>query len=74
MQVQFFKNFFPHHRTNLFEREITTFTKKAGDTLYPYWDRYKELLNIFPHRGFETWRLVSYFYRQVIEMVFNGDV
>ena len=41
---------------------------------------YKELLNIFPHHGFETWMLVSYFYeglisqsRQVVEMMCNDE-
>jgi len=37
------------------------------------------LLNTCPHRGFETWRLVSYFYegltpkdRQIVELMCNG--
>ena len=38
------------------------------------------MLNICPHHGFETWRLISSFYegltpqsRQVVEMMCNGD-
>ena len=38
------------------------------------------MLNICPHHGFETWRLVTYFYegltlqsRQVLEMMCNGE-
>ena len=80
MQAQFLKKFFPSHRTNSFKRQITTFTQKPGETLYQCWDRFKELLNICPHHGFETWRLVSYFYegltsqgRQVVEMMCNGE-
>ncbi|XP_024043020.1 uncharacterized protein LOC112099781, partial [Citrus clementina] len=41
---------------------------------------FKELLNICPHHGFETWRLVTYCYeglipqsRQVVEMMCNGE-
>jgi hypothetical protein len=37
------------------------------------------LLNTCPHHGFETWRLVSYFYeglilrdRQMVELMCNG--
>jgi hypothetical protein len=37
------------------------------------------LLNTCPHHGFETWRLVSYFYegltpkdRQIVELMCNG--
>ena len=80
MQAQFLKNFFPPHRTNSFKRQITIFTQKPRETLYQCWDRFKELLNICPHHGFETWRLVSYFYegltsqgRQVVEMMCNGE-
>ena len=62
MQAQFLKKKFPPHRINSFKRQITTFTQKPGETFYQYWDRYKELLNICPHHGFEIWRLMSYFY------------
>jgi len=34
MQQQFLKKFFPSHRTNSFERKLTTFTKKPGETFY----------------------------------------
>ena len=74
------KKFFPPHRTNSFKRQITSFTQKNRETLYQCWDRFKELLNICPHHGFETWRLVTYFYeglipqtRQVVEMMCNGE-
>ena len=74
------KKFFPPHRTNSFKRQITSFTQTNGETLYQCWDRFKELFNICPHHGFETWRLVTYFYkgltpqsRQVVEMTCNGE-
>jgi hypothetical protein len=46
MQQQFLKKFFPFYRTNLFKRQITTFTQKSGEIFYQCWDRYKDLLNI----------------------------
>ena len=80
LQQQFLKKFFPPHRTNSFKRKITTFTQELGETLYQCWERFKEILNIYPHHGFETWSLVSYFYegltpqsRQVVEMMCNGE-
>jgi hypothetical protein len=63
MQQQFLKKFFPSHRTNSFKRQITTFTQKLGETFYQWWERYRDLLNTFSHHGFETWRLVSHFYK-----------
>ena len=80
LQEQFLKKFFPHHRTNFFKRQITSFTQKSGETFYQCWERYKELLNSCPHHGFETWRIIAYFYegltpqgRQMIEMMCNGE-
>jgi hypothetical protein len=71
--------FFPSLRTNSFKRQITTFTQKPGETFSRYWDRYRDLLNTCPHHGFETWRLVSYFYegltpkdREMMELMCNG--
>jgi len=78
MQQQFLKKFFPSHRTNSFKRQSTTFTQKSGETFYQCWDMYRDLLNTYPHHSFETWRLVSYFYkgltpkdRQMVELMCN---
>jgi hypothetical protein len=78
MQQQFLKKFFSSHKTNSFKRQITTFTQKPGETFYQCWGRYKDLLNTCPHHGFETWRLVSHFYkgltpkdRQMMELICN---
>ena len=48
MQAQFLKKFFPPRRTNSFKRQITTFTKKSGETFYQCWDRLKNYLT-FAH-------------------------
>lgn len=73
------KKLFSSHRTNSFKRQIITFTQKQRETFYQCWDRYKELLNLCPHHGFETWRVVSQFYkgltpkdRQMVEFLCNG--
>ncbi|KAL5573527.1 hypothetical protein UlMin_023124 [Ulmus minor] len=57
-----------------------TLGKKESETLYQVWERYKDLLNSCPHRGYESWRVVSYFYdglqnreRQFIETMCNGE-
>ena len=68
-----------HPTEQILSKDKSTFTQKPRETLYQCWGRFKELLNIFPHHNFETWRLVSYFYnglqsqsRQVEEMMCNG--
>ena len=46
--------------------------------MYQVWERFKNLLSSYTHHGFESWRVVSYFYdgllnrdRQFIESMCN---
>ena len=56
------------------------FHKKESETLYQAWERFKDLLNLCPHHGYESWCIVSYFYEghtnrecQFVEMMCNGE-
>ena len=60
--MTFFNKYFPHHKTNNLNRQISNFAQKENETLYQAWERFKDLLNLCPHHGYESWRLVSYFY------------
>ncbi|XP_038974777.1 uncharacterized protein LOC120106013 [Phoenix dactylifera] len=80
MTQVFFNKYFPHHKTSGLKRQISTFAQKDSETLYQVWERFKDLLNLCPHHGYESWRLVSYFYegltpreRQFVEMMCNGE-
>ena len=80
MTQAFFIKYFLHHKTNNLKRQISTFSQKDNETLHQVWERFKELLGMCPHHGYENWRLVSYFYkgltsreRQFIEMMCNGE-
>ena len=80
MTTAFFHKHFPHHKTNGLKRQISTFSQKDTETLYQVWERFNNLLNQCPHHGYESWRLVSYFYegltnreRQFVEMMCNGE-
>ncbi|XP_062113674.1 uncharacterized protein LOC133824717 [Humulus lupulus] len=80
MTSSFFHKYFPNHKTNGLKRQISTFSQKDNETLYQVWERFKELLTLCPHHGYEKWRLVSYFYegltireRQFVEMMCNGE-
>ena len=60
--------------------QISTFVQKDSETLYQSWERFKELLSMCPHHGYENWRLVSYFYEgltprkcQFVEIMCNGE-
>ncbi|RVW98924.1 hypothetical protein CK203_033776 [Vitis vinifera] len=62
LQVEFLKKIFPTHRTNGLKRQISNFLAKENEKLYECWERYMEAINAYPHHGFDTWLLVSYFY------------
>ncbi|KAL5578110.1 hypothetical protein UlMin_019809 [Ulmus minor] len=69
------------NRANVLDiRQISNFAQKESETLYQVWERYKDLLNSCPHHGYESWRIVSYFYdgllsreRQFVETMCNGE-
>ena len=80
MQTEFLKKFFPIHRTNALKRKIMNFSQKDNEIFYQCWGRFKDLLNACPHHGYETWRIISFFYeiltpkmRQFVEMMCNGE-
>jgi hypothetical protein len=79
MQTEFFKKFFPIHRTNALKRQIMNFVQKENETFYQCWECFKDLLNFCPHHGYEIWRTINFFYegllpqmRQFVEMMCNG--
>ena len=80
MQAEFLKKFFSTHRKNSLKRQISTFSAIENEKSYACWERYTEALNAFPHHGFDTWMLVSYFYdgistamKQFLETMCGGD-
>ena len=79
MQEEFFKKFFPIHRTTALKRDIQTFEEKDGESFNVCWNRYKDCLNAVPHHGYSNWEIVQFFYqgisfktRQFIELMCNG--
>ena len=80
MQVEFLKKFFSTHRTNSLKRQISIFLANENEIFYACWERYMEALDAYPHHGFDTWLLVSYFYdgispfmKQLLETMYGGD-
>ena len=80
LQNEFFRKFFPLHRTNTLKRQIMNFSVKEGETFYQSWERFKDLLQSCPHHAFENWTLVGFFYdslptrlRQFVEMMAQGE-
>jgi hypothetical protein len=80
MQTEFFKKFFPIHKTNALKRQIMNFVQKENETFYQCWERFKDLLNSCPHHGYEIWCTINFFYeglmpqmRQFVEMMCNGE-
>ena len=59
---------------------MTTFSQKDTESLPQAWERFKDLITLCPHHGFERWRMVSHFYdgltpkdRKFTETMCNGN-
>ena len=59
MQEEFFKKFFPMHRTTTLKKDIQTFSEKDGEPFNVCWDRYRDCLNAVPHQDRKSTRLNS---------------
>ena len=59
------------HKTNALIREIANFYQDEQENFYESWERFKDLILKCPHHGFETWRLVQYFYNGLTQKNHN---
>ena len=50
---EFFKQFFPVHRTNKLRKQISTFSQKDNETFYQAWKMFKDLVLACLHHGYE---------------------
>ena len=62
MVNKFLSKFFPMSKTDRLRREISEFYQKDCEEFHECWERFNDLILKCPHHGFETWRLVKYFY------------
>ena len=58
-------------KTNALRREIAYFYQDEQEKFYDNWERFKDLILKCPHHGFETWRLVQYFYNGLTQTNHN---
>ena len=79
MTQEFYKKFFPPHKVQQGKRKISGFVQGNDETLFMAWERFKDTYNFYPTHGYDTWRLVSYFYegllprdRQFIQVACGG--
>ncbi|XP_058211544.1 uncharacterized protein LOC131323714 [Rhododendron vialii] len=59
---KFLSKFFSMSKTTSLRREITDFCQEEHEKFYESWERFKDLILKCPPHGFETWRLVQFFY------------
>uniref|UniRef100_A0A2N9HJM8 Retrotransposon gag domain-containing protein n=1 Tax=Fagus sylvatica TaxID=28930 RepID=A0A2N9HJM8_FAGSY len=79
MTQEFYKKFFPPHKVQQVKRKISSFVQGHDETLFMAWERFKDTYNFCPTHGYDTWRLVSYFYeglqprdRQFVQVACGG--
>ena len=62
LQAKFLMNFFPLHRTQGIQKQISNFSQRANETFYGAWERFKGLSLACPHHGFPKCRTIGFFY------------
>ena len=80
MTHEFFKKYFPELKKKCSQKTNFDLSQKESETLYQVLERFKDLLNLCHHPGYESWCIVSYFYEgltnrehQFVEMMCNGE-
>ena len=63
MTQEFYKKLFSLHKVQQVKRKISSFVQGNEETLFMAWERFKDTYNFCPTHGYNTWRLVSYFYK-----------
>ena len=51
--------------------QINGFTQKDDESLFEAWERYKNMLRLFPHHGLEPWIIIHTFYGGLL---YNGKL
>nr|GEZ72881.1 reverse transcriptase domain-containing protein [Tanacetum cinerariifolium] len=59
---KFINQFFPPSKTTYLRNEITNFLQKPNETFNEAWERFKDLLRQYPHRGFSELHQLDSFY------------
>ena len=65
LQAEFFKKFFPMHKTVALRKAIQKFFAKDNEPFGKNWERYKNILRSVPHYGFKPWQIINFFYENV---------
>ena len=62
LQKQFYKEFFPMHKTQAIIKEIQNFSQGKNESFAQCWTRFKDLLRRCPHHSFDKFHQVSICY------------
>ncbi|XP_019178790.1 PREDICTED: uncharacterized protein LOC109173896 [Ipomoea nil] len=62
----FLEKFFPTSRATNIRKEIYGIRQCTGETLYEYWERFKELCSSCPHHQISDQHLIQYFYEGLL--------
>ncbi|XP_010244273.1 PREDICTED: uncharacterized protein LOC104588150 [Nelumbo nucifera] len=65
---QFLGKFFPASRTANIKKEICGIRQFSGETLYEYWERFKQLCASCPEHQIPDQLLIQYFYEGLLSM------
>ena len=58
----FLARYFPPSKTAMLRGQINRFTQKEDESLSEAWERYKDILRLFPYHGLDPWLIIHTFY------------
>lgn len=58
----FLARYFPPSKTAMLRSQINGFRQKDNKSLFEAWERYKDMVRIFPHHGLKPWVIIHTFY------------
>ena len=60
-----FKKILSMNKIAFLKKLIYNFQEREEESFYACWERYKDLLNAIPHHGYNTGRILSFFYEGI---------
>jgi len=66
LRQAFLARFFPPSKTFQMRDQITRFIQRDGESLYDAWDRFNEMIRLYPHHGLEKCLIVHTFYNGIL--------
>ena len=74
LQLVFLQKFFLTHRTSALKKNISNFKAMEDKKFFACWERFREIVVLYPHHRFDNQMLVLYFYESMTSSSIKAEV